>query len=54
MNDELIEAVQAVVVTSINTLGATVLGADFKAITVSPISDDEVAQIIAATVANPT
>jgi hypothetical protein len=39
--DNLITAVQAAVVTTINTLGGTLLGADLTPITKSPIPDDE-------------
>lgn len=45
--EELIDEVQAAVVTAINTLGATLLGSDFTPITSSPIPDYEVAQILA-------
>jgi hypothetical protein len=42
-----VEAVQAAVVATINTLGVTLVGSDFTLITSSPIPDDEVAQILA-------
>lgn len=45
MQDDLIEAIQAAVVTTINTLGVTLLGPKFTPITSSPIPDDEVARI---------
>lgn len=49
MQDAQIEAVQAAVVSTINTLGGVLIGSDFTPITTSPIPDDEVAQILAAT-----
>jgi hypothetical protein len=45
MTHEFTEAVQAAVVTTINTIGATLLGPKFTPITSSPIPDDEVARI---------
>ena len=42
-----VEIVQAAVVESINTLGATLIGSSFTPVTSSPIPDDEVAQILA-------
>ena len=44
--DEHIAEVQAAIVATINTLGVTLLGLDFTPITSSPITDDEVAQIL--------
>ena len=44
--DDLIEAVQDAVIDAINTLGVTLVGPSFEQITVSPIPDGEVAQIL--------
>ena len=46
MLDDLIEAVQDAVIDAINTLGVTLVGPSFEQITVSPIPDNEVAQIL--------
>ena len=46
MLDDLIEAVQDAVIDAINTLGVTLVGPSFEQITVSPIPDGEVAQIL--------
>lgn len=46
MPDDLIEAVQDAVIDAINTLGVTLVGSGFEQITVSPIPDGEVAQIL--------
>ena len=49
MDDRAVSTVQAAVVTTINTIGVTLLGPEFTPITTSPIPDDEVAQILERT-----
>jgi hypothetical protein len=44
-----IDLAQAAVVTSINTLGAALVGSGYAPITTSPIPDDEMAHVISAT-----
>lgn len=48
---EAIEAIQAAVVTTINALGAALLGPDFRSITSSPIEDEKITEILSIALA---